>query len=166
MKPNEPAESPDVLGTADGVPEVHPDVRKVVALSPGGEPLIGGEGGEPPVPCRRLASIDPRSLVVGAEVLVLFAGGDRARPVIAGVLAAQAAPHLRAVEAAPPPGMPDHAWVDGRRVAIRGEDEIVLVCGEASITLRRNGKVIVRGTQVESHALGTQRVTGAAVKIN
>jgi hypothetical protein len=32
--------------------------------------------------------------------------------------------------------------------------------------LRRNGKVIIRGAEIESHSTGLQRIKGAAVKIN
>lgn len=70
---------------------------------------------------------------------------------------------------APPDPLPARkleAKVDGKRIVIEGEDEIVLVCGKASITLRRNGKVVVRGTYVETHSTGCNRVKGASVKIN
>jgi hypothetical protein len=63
-------------------------------------------------------------------------------------------------------GLPEVARVDGRRVCIEGADEIVLRCGKASITLRRNGKVVIEGTYVESRSSGIQRIKGAAVKIN
>jgi hypothetical protein len=58
------------------------------------------------------------------------------------------------------------ADVDGKRVRIVGGDEIVLECGNASITLRRNGRVIIRGTYVETDSTGTNRIKGAAVRIN
>jgi hypothetical protein len=58
------------------------------------------------------------------------------------------------------------ADVDGRRVRIVAQDEIVLECGQASITLRRNGKIIVRGTYVETYSTGTNRVKGGQVRIN
>lgn len=68
---------------------------------------------------------------------------------------------------------PDHtdvqvveADVDGKRVRIVGHDEIVLECGAASITLRRNGRVIIRGVYVETDSTGTNRIKGAAVRIN
>jgi hypothetical protein len=56
--------------------------------------------------------------------------------------------------------------VDGKRVLVEGQDEIVFRCGKASITLRRNGKVVIRGTRIESVSRGLQRVLGAAVEIN
>ena len=67
---------------------------------------------------------------------------------------------------APSPGSKLEAKVDGKKIIIEGEDEIVLVCGRASITLRRNGKVVVRGTYVETHSTGCNRVKGSSVKIN
>ena len=56
--------------------------------------------------------------------------------------------------------------LDGKRVRIVGSDEIVLECGNASITLRRNGRVVIRGTYVETASAGTNRIKGAAVRIN
>ena len=58
------------------------------------------------------------------------------------------------------------ANIDGRRVRIVAQDEIVLECGQASITLRRNGRIIVRGTYVETHSDGTNRIKGGQVRIN
>jgi hypothetical protein len=58
------------------------------------------------------------------------------------------------------------ADIDGRRVRIVAQDEIVLECGQASITLRRNGRIIVRGTYVETHSEGTNRIKGGQVRIN
>jgi hypothetical protein len=58
------------------------------------------------------------------------------------------------------------ARVDGRRVEIDGRDEIVLRCGEASINLRRNGRVSIRGIEVETRAAGVNRIKGGSVAIN
>jgi hypothetical protein len=58
------------------------------------------------------------------------------------------------------------ARVDGRRVEIDGRDEIVLRCGEASITLRRNGRIVIRGVDVETRAAGVNRIKGGTVSIN
>lgn len=58
------------------------------------------------------------------------------------------------------------ADVDGRRVRLSALDEVIIECGKASITLRRNGKVIIRGTQVETNSEGTNRIKGGQVRIN
>jgi hypothetical protein len=58
------------------------------------------------------------------------------------------------------------ADVDGRRVRIVAQDEIVLECGNASITLRRNGRIVIKGTYVETSSEGTNRIKGGQVRIN
>jgi len=75
-------------------------------------------------------------------------------------------PLLDALLAAPPAEEKLEAKVDGKRVVIEGQDEVVLRCGQASITLRRNGKVVVRGTYLETRATGTNRIKGGSVQIN
>ena len=58
------------------------------------------------------------------------------------------------------------ATVDGERVVVEGQEEVSLRCGAASITLRRDGRVVVRGAYVETHASGTNRIKGGSVRIN
>jgi uncharacterized protein (DUF2345 family) len=58
------------------------------------------------------------------------------------------------------------AEIDGKRVRIVAQDEIVLECGSASITLRRNGRIVIRGTYVETSSEGTNRIKGGQVRIN
>ena len=62
----------------------------------------------------------------------------------------------------PPAGIVFEAEIDGSRLRIGA----VIQCGKASITLRRNGKVIIKGTQVESHSTGTNRIKGGQVRVN
>ncbi len=56
--------------------------------------------------------------------------------------------------------------IDGRRTVITAEDEIVLRCGKASITLTKAGKVLVRGAYVSSRSSGVNRIKGGSVQIN
>jgi hypothetical protein len=84
--------------------------------------------------------------------------------------------HLAAVPASPVPAVPENddgrvadaldARIDGIRVRINARDEVVLQCGKASITLRRNGRVIIRGTYVETRSEGTNRIRGGQVRVN
>jgi hypothetical protein len=61
---------------------------------------------------------------------------------------------------------PVEVLLDGKRVVIDARDEIVLRCGKASITLRRNGRIVIRGTYVETRAEGVNRIQGGSVQIN
>jgi len=128
-----------------------------------------GSGGA--VPARSIVPLDQQAVeraVADRQGAVLqFENGDSKLPVLMGLLQPTVqTPLLDAILAAPPEGEKVEAKVDGKRVVIEGKDEIVLRCGQASITLRRNGKVLLRGTYLETRATGTNRIKGGAVQIN
>lgn len=52
------------------------------------------------------------------------------------------------------------------KLLIEGKDEVTLRCGDASITLTRNGKLILRGKYILSRSSGVNRVLGASVQVN
>ena len=56
--------------------------------------------------------------------------------------------------------------VERRRIVLSAQTEVVLQCGDGSITLAADGKVTIRGVDVVSSATRTQRIRGGAVRIN
>jgi Domain of unknown function (DUF6484) len=122
-----------------------------------------------PTVTRLAASVDDAALAAAArerqEALLLFEDGDPGRPVLVALLRSDT-PLLDAVLAAPLPQARTTARVDGQRVEIEGRDEVVLRCGKASITLRRDGKVVVRGVNVVTQADAVQKIRGGKVQIN
>jgi uncharacterized protein (DUF2345 family) len=78
---------------------------------------------------------------------------DPANAIIIGILAESAAP---AVE----------VTADGKSVTVVAENEITLKCGRASITLRKDGRIVISGDYVISRARGTHRIRGGSVQIN
>jgi hypothetical protein len=152
-------------------PNAAPAVRlgRVVDVRDGA-PLVDFPGNAAgPLPARSLVALDPDALRdaarSGREVALLFDGGDPGRPIIVGVVQS-ATPALDAVLEGTVSEVPEVATVDGRQVVLEGRDEVVLRCGPASITLRRDGRIVLRGAYVETHASGTNRIKGAFVKIN
>jgi hypothetical protein len=144
----------------------------IAGVSPEGRPLVDYPG-SPGGPLEAVSTVVAarRDLEAAAErrqpVVLLFDGGDPRSPIIVGfVVPAVPAAEPRALVEAPGPGMPDVAEVDGKRVCIQGMDEVVLRCGEASITLRRNGRLVIKGAYVETHSKGTNRIKGGTVQIN
>ncbi len=112
-----------------------------------------------PLAARTTVEIPARPPGERCEVVLVFEEGDLARPVVLGVLRS---PTSEGPWAQPP----IVAEADGRRLVLEGKDEVVLRCGDASITLRRNGRVVIRGAEVESRASGTNKVRGGSVRIN
>ncbi|MGH8176803.1 MAG: DUF6484 domain-containing protein [Steroidobacter sp.] len=158
---------------SDALPENSAQVGVIVSISEDGEIAVEYPGSSGGVPAR-LAVPAARARVEAAlaqrqQVVLVFEGGDRLRPLIVGFieaiepLAQGRLPKIdRSAEAAPIV----EADVDGRRVRVTAQDEIVLECGSASITLRRNGRVVIRGAYVETHSEGTNRIKGGQVQIN
>jgi hypothetical protein len=97
----------------------------------------------------------------GTEVLLVFEEEWSDRPIVVGLLEPN-----EPTEHHDQPPAPLEAVVDGSRVVIEGREEIVLRCGQASITLRKNGRVVVRGTYVETRSRGVNRIKGGTVQIN
>jgi hypothetical protein len=118
-----------------------------------GAPLVAFPGAAGPVPARTLAALGPADL--GAELALMFEAGDPARPVVAGrLLRPEAEPDPVAVER------------DGERLELTAEREIVLRCGQASITLTRAGKVLIRGAYIFSRSTGVNKIKGGSVQLN
>jgi len=107
------------------------------------------------------STVPLRRAMIGCEVLVLFAGGDMRLPIVMGVIEARAL-----VETPPRPEPGVAVSVDGERHVIEAEREIVLRCGDASITLTRAGKVVIQGNYILSRSSGYNKIKGAAIDIN
>lgn len=58
-----------------------------------------------------------------------------------------------------------HAGAPSRMVIEAGE-ELVLRVGDGSITIRKDGKVLIKGQDLVSHARRMNRIKGGAVSIN
>ncbi len=63
-------------------------------------------------------------------------------------------------------GQPESVLIDGKRICFEAREEIVLRCGKGSITLRKDGKIVIRGTHLLSRAAGVNRIKGGQVNIN
>jgi hypothetical protein len=108
-----------------------------------------------------------RDALVGREVLLGFQNGDEKRPVILGFIHESILsnidpdrePHARRTR-------PAEALVDGKRVHLQADEEIVLGCGKGAIILRKDGKIILRGTEITSRASGSNKIKGGTVSIN
>lgn len=143
-------------------------VGSIVAFDRG-EVRVTFAGTTRPVVARTLTGLDDATLERAAheraEAVLLFEEGDPSRPLLIGLLRS-AAPLLDALLAGPLPAEEKVARIDGARIAIEGKDEVVLQCGKASLTLRRDGKVVLRGVNVITQADQVHKIRGGKVQIN
>jgi hypothetical protein len=131
-----------------------PVVGRIVQCGADGAALVDFPGNPfgRPVAARTTAPIELGC--VGSEAVLLFENGDPGKPIVVGAIRL------------PEPRAGASATIDGERVTLSAEREIVLRCGEASITLTSAGKVLIRGTYILTRSSGANRIKGAAVEIN
>jgi hypothetical protein len=96
----------------------------------------------------------------------MFENGDPRHPIIIGII--QEKPVLKtAVEqlVVNKKNLKD-IQLDGERIIFDAKKEIVLRCGEGSVIIKTDGKIIIKGTNLLSRSRGSNRIKGAAVSIN
>ena len=125
-------------------------------------PLVVGVPGLPHEVLLARSTVPLRRSDVGLPVVLLFDGGDGRQPIVIGVIRESRATHEDAPQA--PPLVTVQS--DDERLVVSAEREIVLRCGQASITLTRAGKVIIEGAYIISRSSGYNKIKGAAVDIN
>jgi hypothetical protein len=61
---------------------------------------------------------------------------------------------------------PKDIFIDGKKLVLNAQEEIMLCCGEGSIVIKKGGKIILKGTEIVSRASRTNKIKGASVAIN
>lgn len=135
-------------------------IGTLAGIGPDGRPLVTVAASIQPLAALSTLAITHRHL--GRQVAVMFAHGQADQPVILGVIHS---PLLELLVGAPDTKTTD-AGIDGRRVLLKGQEEIVLRCGEASITLRKDGKIVLKGKYLLSDSAGVHRLVGGSVQVN
>jgi hypothetical protein len=100
------------------------------------------------------------------RVVLVFEDADPSRPIIVGFLPVKSSDGETSIPERVPVLEPIALVIDGQTLRIEARDEVTLCCGEASLTLRKDGKILLRGTDITSHATRVNKVKGGAVRIN
>ena len=97
---------------------------------------------------------------LGGPVVLVFEDGDECRPIIIGVIRQ---PTARSDAKTQPTVQLD---VDRDRLTVTATDQLVLRCGKASLSMTKEGKVVIYGTYISSRSTGAHRIKGGSVEIN
>ncbi|MEJ8849313.1 DUF6484 domain-containing protein [Variovorax rhizosphaerae] len=128
---------------------------RLVAID-AGRPIVEFDAGRglQEVPARVLQDMAPggQPWAVGQSVLLVLERGDASLPVIIG----------RVADTLPRPSLE----LRGDELNFEGREQVVLRCGEASITLRADGQVLIKGSRLLSRASESNKIRGATVLIN
>jgi hypothetical protein len=151
-----PAPAVEIAGPIHGV-----IVGELLALADNGStPLVRFEGQPGGSAQRARSTVDLHGPHIGQPVVLMFEGGDPARPIVMGV--------VRQASGWPLPEPPAQVDVDadGQRLIVSAKEQMVLRCGKASITLTKAGKVLIEGSYVLSRSSGVNRIKGGSVQLN
>jgi hypothetical protein len=96
-----------------------------------------------------------RAIEARAPVLLEFLDGDPAQPVIIGLLRDRLD-----VDVADPRVVTEHL------IELSASHELSLRCGESAVELHQDGRVVIRGTDIQSVSTGTNAIKGAYVELN
>jgi hypothetical protein len=118
----------------------------------------------------------------GRQVAMLFAEGNPQKPVVIGLIHSTLYEMIENFEITPAEtavaeenknnqqqvesGKNDNVYLDGKRVVLEGHEEVVFKCGEASITLTKAGKILIRGKYLLTRSTGVNRIMGGSVQVN
>jgi hypothetical protein len=136
-------------------------IGELIGIGDGGRtPLVlfPGQHGSAALAARTV--IDLHGAHIGCNVVLMFEAADPGRPIVMGVLREGGGWPLDDA-----PGQVE-VDVDGERLIVSAKEQLVLRCGEASITLTKAGKVLICGSYVLSRSSGVNRVKGGSVQLN
>jgi hypothetical protein len=143
--------------------QTQPTLGRLKKSDKPGEILVEVRGYEAK-PARVTAGISRKKLLdnagEGREVLVVFVDGNPDEPVIVAMME-NVLEEMVFMESSPA-----GVRIDDERVEIRADKEIVLCCGEGSITLKKDGRIVVKGKELLSRATGVNKIKGAHVELN
>lgn len=157
-------------------------IGQLEGVSSKGEPLVDFQQNmsEQAIPAMSTLAINAEH--IGRQVALLFTRGDLSNPLIIGLIHSPLMDLLdnfsvsvvEPEQAELPVNEPDEnttglstdAFVDGKRVILEGREEVVLKCGDASITLTKAGKIMIRGKYILNRSTGVNRILGGSVQVN
>jgi hypothetical protein len=124
----------------------------LVDIGSDGSPIVDYNGNElGPIPARTVIP----SAAHGDSVLLVFDDGDPTRPIIIGIVRDRFETN-----------QPQRLRMTAREILVEGAEEVSIRCGESSLTLRKDGKTMLKGREVLSRASRTNRIRGATVQVN
>lgn len=158
-------------------------IGTIVSINDHGQPMVEYSLGEDIGPLAALSTISVGAEHIGRQVGLLFVNGQEMTPVLIGFIHnplhnfldnLQMGESITKVPKHPAQQKTEQedeakepiAYADGDRIVIEAKEEVVLKCGDASISLNKNGKVSIRGKYLLNRSTGVNRIMGGSVQVN
>ncbi len=170
---------------------VQADLEEISKISPGeiiigtlvsvdnpGVPQVDFPGNVTRKPLVAMTTLGITQIHINRQVALLFSNGDIKKPVIMGLIHSPLQDMLESfeqVQADEPENKKielesnlkvDDVLIDGKKITFAARDQIILKCGESSITLTKAGKILIRGKYLLNRSTGVNRIMGGSVQVN
>ena len=162
-------------------------IGSLVDINAQGQPLVDFPESPVTQPLPAISTLGLTRQHIGRQVALLFANGNPQNPVIMGLIHSPLHDLITAYELTPDKTADQTSadqtateeqtasqeltrdkdlTINDKRLVIEAKEEIVLKCGEASITLTKAGKILIRGKYILTRSEGVNRIMGGSVQVN
>lgn len=173
----------DSLEAVYALPKGEVVIGELAGLNEAGEPVVNFSLNRSIQPLVAISTITLTQRQVGRKVVLMFVAGDLKKPIILGLVyspldeiienfdltSMQPTAREEEVDAEAGNSVVDtgsDVRVDGKKVVLEAQEEVVLKCGDASITLNKSGKISIRGKYILNRSTGVNRILGGSVQVN
>lgn len=179
----------EIVDVESGTPVAKIEAGEIIigvfsGLNEQGKALVNFDYNTEDNPLIAVSSINLKQKQAGRQVALLFVDGDLKKPIIIGLIHSQLDEILDNFEISVATNndtenattetniieekqtISEDVVIDGKRLVLEGKEEIMLKCGEASITLTKAGKILIRGKYLLNRSTGVNRIMGGSVQVN
>jgi hypothetical protein len=156
-------------------------VGKVVSINDHGNPMIAYDEATQTLPVEALTTVPLDVASIGKDVAVSFAQNQGGIPIVMGVIrrilddvisqqteliiptedVQDETNNSSNTEVAKP-----EIIVDGNKLELSAAEEITLRCGKSSITLNKNGKILIKGEHMLNRTSGSYKIKSGSIQLN
>lgn len=162
-------------------------IGTLVNIDSQGQPLVDYPDNPDNQPLVAISTLVISRQQKGRQVALLFANGNPEKPVIMGLIHNPLNELIENFEESPQSNKDIEIWpqedtekinkqtspetelqttIDGKRIVLEGQEEIVLKCGDACIKLTKDGKITIQGNYILNRSSSKYIIQGVSVKIN
>ncbi|WP_339720031.1 DUF6484 domain-containing protein [uncultured Paraglaciecola sp.] len=146
------------------VPDNDLIVGQFIGLDEQQRPLITSPSHIHPVVAQAIVTIKDDPLLLSGNNVILFMGSEI--PIIMGFIADTLRPEHQSSSGLLGDVLTSSLHIDGKKINLQAQNEVVLKCGKSSLSLARNGKVTIKGTNITTRSSGANKIKGANVQVN
>jgi len=149
-------------------------IGTITSVNELGEPLVNFPGNAAGHPIVATSILTLPQQQINRQVILSFMGGKVDKPVITGFIRSLLHDMLERFDASQTDNHldikaginVDDVRIDDNKLLFEAKDEIVIRSGESSITLKKDGTILLRGTKISTRSTGENRIMGASIHLN